>query len=210
MSTKATIRTARPSDDEALSKICLLTGAAGLSAVDAHSIPVLLGLLYALPYNRLETTFGFVLVDDGSSEVVGYVLGTTDTERFEQVAEQEWWPPLRLRYEKTEDPSRTPADNRLISAIHSPYKNPADITSRYPAHIHIDILPSHQGKSYGRKLMASAVEFLRGKGHSGLFVGLDPANNMAKSFYARLGFERLDKDNGEWWALNFDQFTGSS
>jgi hypothetical protein len=116
-SASATIRPARPSDDVDLSRICLLTGDAGSSAEASHSIPELLGLIYALPYNRLETTFGFVLVDaDASSpdsvnandtqHVVGYILGTTDSKKFDEAAEREWWPALRKRYIKGNDSSR--------------------------------------------------------------------------------------------------------
>lgn len=56
--------------------------------------------------------------------------------------------------------------------------------------------------------MAKAVAFLKDKGHTGLFVGLDPANESAKKFYGRLGFERMDKDGGEWWCLELEKFRG--
>jgi len=205
------MRSAVPEDDDALSRICLLTGAAGSSAEADHAIPELLGLIFAVPYNHLETTFGFVLVDtsganSGKGSVVGYILGATDSKKFEAVAERDWWPSLREKYPKGEYASRTAADASLIDVIHSPYINPEDITSRYPAHIHIDILPSHQRKSHGRKLMALAVTFLKERGHTGLFVGLHPKNEEAKKFYAKIGFKRIDREGGEWWSLDFDQF----
>jgi len=108
----ATIRPVQSSDDEALSRICLLTGAAGKSAEGAHSIPELLGLIFALPYNRLETTFGFVLVDNEASVdskeggIMGYILGTTDSKKLEAAAEREWWPTLREKYSKGDYPNR--------------------------------------------------------------------------------------------------------
>ena len=67
-------------------------------------------------------------------------------------------------------------------------------------------IPMLQRKSYGRKLMAAAVSFLKEKGHTGLFVGLDPSNKAAKKFYGRLGFERIDREGGEWWGLVFSHF----
>ncbi|KAF8513060.1 acyl-CoA N-acyltransferase [Gautieria morchelliformis] len=213
----ATIRPAMPSDNDDLSRICLLTGDAGSSAEASYSIPELLGLIYALPYNRLETTFGFVLVDthapwpdsvnaNDTQHVVGYILGTTDSKKFDEAAEREWWPALREKYTKGKSSSRTRADERCISIIHAPSTTPEDISRRFPAYIHIDILPSHQRKSYGSKLMASAVAFLQIRGHTGLFVGLDPANESAKKFYGRLGFERIEAEGGEWWGLDFDKF----
>ncbi|KIJ56272.1 hypothetical protein M422DRAFT_23576 [Sphaerobolus stellatus SS14] len=207
------IRPARPIDDEALSRICLLTGAAGSSAEGAHSLPELLGLIFAIPYNRLETTFGFVLVDmENLSEypegqVVGYIVGTSDTKKFEDVQESTWWPALREKYPKGNPSSRTEADSNLINVfIHSPYTNPEDITSHHSAHIHIDILSSHQRRGFGRKLMAAAVGYLQEMGRTSLFVGLDPKNEEAKKFYANLGFNRINKEGGEWWALDFKDF----
>lgn len=194
------IRPVKTSDDAALSRICLLTGAAGKSAEPYHASPELLGLIFALPYNhRFDITFGFVLVEDshsrsnsdesgagddcpqlsgggsgsenlrsgdlniisqgggeeedpGSEEVVGYILGTTDTVLLSELEGKEWWPALREKYPlETEDDSgvalargRTRADSRLIKVLHSPYVDPPSITDAYPAHIHIDILPSHQ------------------------------------------------------------------
>lgn len=54
--------------------------------------------------------------------------------------------------------------------------------------------------------MATAVAFLQEKGHTGLFVGLDPSNESAKKFYDRLGFERIEREGGEWWGLDFNMF----
>jgi hypothetical protein len=49
---------------------------------------------------------------------------------------------LALKVVRTHDRKR--ADERCIDIIHAPYTTPDDIARRFPAHIHIDILPSHQ------------------------------------------------------------------
>lgn len=54
--------------------------------------------------------------------------------------------------------------------------------------------------------MISAISYLRENGITSMFVGLNPANNPAKGFYGHLGFERIDREGGEWWGLNFDHF----
>lgn len=146
------IRPVELGDDRALSHICLVTGAAGKSAAPYHKLPELVGLIFALPYNNRfkDLTFGFVLVEESGEEeeVVGYILGTTDSVSLRDVEEREWWPPLRTKYPVTVGgavyPERTESDNRLIGVLHSPYVNPSEVTDVYPAHIHIDILPSHQ------------------------------------------------------------------
>lgn len=120
------IRVVRPTDSSILSRICLLTGAAGSSAESLHAIPDLLGLIFTSPYIQLETTFGFVLTDadlplthaEGQqNRVVGYILGTTDSKKFEQIAEREWWPTLRQKYPKSELITRSGRPPPSISFI---------------------------------------------------------------------------------------------
>jgi hypothetical protein len=70
------IRQASVDDAPALSRICLLTADAGKSAEDLHNFPELPGLLWAVPYVHLPTTWGFVMVDEINGEVVGYIVGS--------------------------------------------------------------------------------------------------------------------------------------
>jgi hypothetical protein len=64
-------------DEVSVSRICLLTADAGVSAEALHDFGELPGLVYAVPYIRMPTTWGFVLEDEAAQEVVGYVLGST-------------------------------------------------------------------------------------------------------------------------------------
>lgn len=187
------IRPATKADESALSNICLLTANAGTSSKHLHSHPALPGLIYALPYLNLESTWGFVLDDDG--EVVGYTLGAFDTRKFEESAEADWWPSLKARYRPLmhdSDATLTAADRTYINTIISIQRASDAMMAFAPAHLHIDILPSHQRQGWGRKLIARAMDNLKENGVKSVWLGMDPKNTEAAAFYGRLGFRKLE------------------
>lgn len=197
---KPYIRRATLADSPALSRICLLTGAAGHSAAASHTFGELPGLMYAEPYVHMGSAAGFVLVDpqvEGGG-VVGYVLTAFDTQAFEREMEAGWFPQWRAKYPHpyvapvgdTEDtPKPKEADVRFITTIHAPHTaTPAQLAFS-PAHLHIDILPSYQRQGWGRALIGRLVGFLKEeKGLEGVWLGMDPNNLDAGKFYRRLGF----------------------
>ncbi|OAX44525.1 acyl-CoA N-acyltransferase [Rhizopogon vinicolor AM-OR11-026] len=187
------IRPATKADEAVLENICLLTANAGTSAKELHTDPALPALIYSLPYVNVESTWSFVLEDDG--EVVGYVIGAFDTRKFEESAEASWWPPLRARYEpmiKDPDAVFTAADRMRIDVFMAPPRaNDAQIAFS-PAHLHINILPSHQRQGWGRKLIGRAVENLKENGVQSVWLGMNPKNTEAAKFYGRLGFRKFE------------------
>ncbi|KAJ3500993.1 hypothetical protein NLJ89_g9541 [Agrocybe chaxingu] len=199
------IRRATESDEAALSRICLLTADAGVSAEPLHDFGELPGLVYAVPYVKLPTTWGFVLEDDVTSQVVGYILGSTDTRAYERYAAEHWWPPLAEKY-----PPETmvkPGDQNYSKLLRNMHIAPDANVAYSPAHLHIDILEAYQQQGWGRKLIAAAVEFLRGEGINGVWLGLDPRNEGARKFYTRLGFGLVEgaPDNNQM-GLKFADF----
>ncbi|KAG2042296.1 acyl-CoA N-acyltransferase [Suillus americanus] len=187
------IRPVTKADQSALSNICLLTANAGTSSNHLHSLPALPGLIYALPYLNLESTWGFVLDDDG--QVVGYTLGAFDTRKFEESAEADWWPSLKAHYGPllhNSDAALTAADRTYINTIMT-FPRANDATMAFaPAHLHIDILPSHQRQGWGRKLISRAMENFKENGVKSVWLGMDTRNTEAAAFYGRLGFKRFE------------------
>ncbi|THV08406.1 acyl-CoA N-acyltransferase [Dendrothele bispora CBS 962.96] len=186
------IRKALESDAPALSRICLLTADAGSSAESLHDYGELPGLVYAVPYVKLPTTWGFVLVDDSKEEVVGYILGSKDTRAYEEYAGQHWWPSLVEKY----PPSMAvkPADERYMKLLRNMHVASEANMAFAAAHLHIDILPEYQKQGWGRKLIATAIEYLKGEQveGNGVWLGLDPRNTGAREFYKRLGFKDIE------------------
>lgn len=202
------IRQATESDAPALSRICLLTGAAGVSAEPLHKHGELPGLIFAVPYVKLKDahTFGFVLEDDASGEVGGYVLGTSDTRAFEKAAHEQWWPDLQAKYpvEKIQADG-TDEDVRFAKLFCNMWTTPEQSIAFSPAHLHIDILPAFQRLGWGKKLIGKVVDELKSKGVQRLWVGLDPKNESAKVFYGKIGFKPIDSP-GTNLGLSFDDW----
>lgn len=210
------IRPVAPEDITAISRICLLTAAAGRSAETLHKHDELPGLVWALPYVLLPPmiarTWGFVLVDTSAPDddrttrtVKGYILGTSDSRAHEATTEAEWWPPLRIRFplERGGD-ERTEADDRCISIIHrAPEPAHEACLAVSPAHMHINLLPEVQRRGWGRKLVGKAVDHLRGQGIGSVWLGLDERNTSARKFYERVGFKGITGAPNNNMALHF-------
>lgn len=187
------IRAYEPADEPMLYEICLRTGDAGRDATGLHADPRLPGLLFVGPYLAFQPELAFVL-DRGDGTPVGYVLGALDTEAFGARCEREWWPPLRERY--PEPASTETADDRLVAWIHHPPTWPATATSRYPSHLHIDLLPEGQGQGWGRRMMERLLAALVDGGSIGVHLGVSRANVNAIGFYRRLGFVEIERSPG--------------
>ena len=197
----AVIRPFHPSDLPSIYRICLLTGEVGGDARALYRDPDLLAHLYAGPYPIADPGLTFVVVDELG--IVGYIVATADTARFEQWLEQAWWPALRARYPLREDPRDGTEDHVLVRRIHDWPRADEALVARFPAHMHIDLLPRAQGQGLGRRLVETLAETLRGRGVSGLYLGVDDRNEGAIAFYHRVGFDLAEKhDWGRTLALD--------
>ncbi|HYP17560.1 MAG TPA: GNAT family N-acetyltransferase [Opitutus sp.] len=188
------IRRYEPADLPALYHICHATGLNGGDASSEVSDPQLIGHIYAAPYAVLEPESASVVVLDDT--VVGYLLATVDSARFHERSEQAWFPALRARY-----PVPPAADSSTVAmfirALHRGHPPPADSIMRaYPAHLHIDLLPVAQGLGAGRRLMDRLFAQLRGQRLPGVHLYVARANQPAIAFYERIGFTRIDENDG--------------
>lgn len=189
------IRMARRGDRAALYDICLRTGDAGADATHLHADPALLGHVYLGSYLSLEPYLAFVVTDDAdpADRPQGYCVGTADTARFELECEERWWPQLRRRYPVRAP--RPPADQALVGMIHSPAASDPGLLASYPGHLHVDLLPSLQGRGLGAALIEHMAGALSRAGCRGVHVGVARANVGAIGFYRRVEFEELDGDD---------------
>jgi ribosomal protein S18 acetylase RimI-like enzyme len=183
------IRKYQPAEEQVLYDICLLTGDSGVDASGLYQDPALLGEVYVGPYLRFAPEHALVGVDgDG---VAGYVLGVPDTTAFEAECERSWWPALRARYPLSRFPQESP-DGRIVRLIHHPPSTSADVVERYPAHLHIDLLPRLQGQGDGRRLLTALLDGLAADGARGVHLGVSTANQRAIGFYRRMGFTEVE------------------
>ncbi|GGI43587.1 GNAT superfamily N-acetyltransferase [Agromyces flavus] len=186
------IRPYRASDRETIARICLLTAAGGGDATGVYGDDALMPEVYALPYVDYAPDLAFV-VDDGGI-VGGYVLGVADTADFIDWYAREWAPGFRRRHPTPSPPTaHRPAytEAQLIADGGDPERMRIAELDAYPAHLHVDLLPTYQGRGLGRRLIDTLRTALADRGVPAVHLGLDPANVGARAFYSRIGFHEL-------------------
>ena len=190
-----TIRRAVQSDIPYLYEICLKTGDNGKDATDVFSDPYLIGQYYAAPYLIYQK--GICFVAECENRPQGYILAVPDTIAFKQWMEENWLPPLRERYPLSSQQSISDNEKNIIELIHK-QQYPVDLAAQpwlkdYPAHLHVDLLSSIQGKGIGRVLMNNLFTELMQQNIPGLSLGVSAANKGAVSFYQKLEFSVLEE-----------------
>lgn len=180
------LRPYRASDLDALYEICLVTGDSGKDASPLHNDRRAIGHLYSAPYGVLEPEQVFVAEDNEG--VAGYVVGTHDTDAFAAKLERQWWPALRAHYGQVQKSELTEADRDRVAAIMRPYINPPDIVARYPAHIHMNLLPRLRGQRVGSRLLQMWIAQAREAGVSGIHLGANSGNAGGIAFWQAGGF----------------------
>ncbi|MCT8161926.1 GNAT family N-acetyltransferase [Pseudoruegeria sp. SHC-113] len=190
------IRVFQAGDAEALSDICIRTGAAGEDARAVEEAPELLPAIFLDPYLAFAPQFAFVLED--ALGPCGYTVGVADTGAFEAWQAEHWWPSLRAGcVDPGADPAAWGRSDWLRNWVHRPPQAPASL-SRWPAHGHIDLLPRAQGKGVAAPLMLQLMQTLAQAGAGGIHLGVAAQNARALRFYGKLGFAPVPGlDNAE-------------
>lgn len=188
----AFIRPYEPFDRADVYDVCVRTASSGGDARGLYRDDDLMPDVFAGPYLLLEPELAFVL-DDGD-RAVGYVLGTADTAHWVEEHRRRWLPLVAARHPLPAPPG-TP-DAPFVELLHHPERNLHPELAGYPAHLHIDLLPEHQGAGHGRGLVRTFLTALRERGVPALHLGMDPANTSARAFYERLGFHDIPVADG--------------
>lgn len=194
------LRPFRPGDEPALADICLRTADAGADATGVFEDDAIWAEVFVLPYVHRHPDLAFVVeADDG--RVVGYLVGTDDTDAFEDWFHDAWWPqhgaawPLPETEQSRQDGTLIYAYSRRAGA--EPYAR------QYPAHLHIDLLPELQGQGWGRRLIEAFVSALRARKVPGLHLVASADNAGALAFYPRVGFDPIPSHAGvQAFAMN--------
>ena len=188
------LREFRSRDLDALYAISLETGHEGGDASHLYQDAELMGHIYSAPYALLEP--GLVLVAVDGDEVAGFAAGAKDTLQWEDVLEQNWWPALRRRYPDPDAASLAgwTADQRRASAIHHPERAPRDVVNAYPAHLHLNLLPSVQRQGVGSILLQAWLELASTRGATAVHVGVNRANLRALRFWRQNSFNDLNPE----------------
>ena len=200
----------RPTDLPYLYDICVLTAASGSDARSVFSDPFIPGQYYAAPYAACDNRCVLVLEGDvpGGTKPLGYILGTPDTQAYQQWFDRNWRPAAAALYCNIpkvgpNEPGQLgySVDEKSIRAL---FTQPFDVLPQqleaYPGHIHIDILPAAQGVGWGRALMDAFSVRLKSLGCPGFHLGVDKRNAAGIAFYRRYGMVLLQEPE---WGLVF-------
>lgn len=184
------IRKAQVFDLPHLYNICVKTGNSGTDATNLFNDPFMLGHFYASPYLFAKEACNFVAVVNGT--VQGYILCAKNTKSFNAWL-CTWLEPIANNYRNGFVP-KTETEKSLLEEIIF-YKNDfcPPFLEEYPAHLHIDLLPSLQGKGAGKLLIKTLLEELKKENIKGLHLGVDAKNEKAINFYKKCGFSVLEK-----------------
>ena len=189
---RVTIRQYQPADLDALYQVCLQTGRNGDDATPLYRDHKLLGHVHAAPYALFEPSLAFVAED--AAGVGGYVIGALDSHDFEARLERDWWPRLRGQY--PDAPADVPREEWTLEQakahlIHDPFITPDEQASRYPSHLHINLVPRLQSGGHGRRLISTLIDALRRRGSRGVHLAVQPTNVHAIGFYRHIGFTQI-------------------
>lgn len=189
----AVIRPYEARDRAAVRDVCYRTGFMGEPVAwlwrDAESFSD----MFSGYYTDEEPDSAFVVEVDGV--VSGYLLGCVDSSRA--------WNPVAVAgrhivrralvlrpgtagfiWRSIADVARDTATRR-VDPRKLEFSDP-----RYPAHLHIDLLPVARGAGAGRRLVATWLDSLRARSVPGCHLGTFAENTGAITFFETMGFVR--------------------
>ncbi len=178
----ATIRRMRADDIKDVEYVCRMT--AGEKSINDEATGKLMSAMFSTYYARECYDSCFVLADE-SDKVVGYLLCEPDYRRFRKV------------FRKVDVPQIYKMEKKAgirCWFFHVPYSL---MGWKYPAHLHIDLLPEYQSGGYGTKMMQMLLEDLKSKKVKGLMLMAGGWNHGAIRFYKRNGFKMIFNRLGE-------------
>jgi len=144
-----------------------------------------------------------LFVAEAQGQIVGALLGAVDTARCGQVYKQHIRPMLRRRclLGAYGWPGWLPAVVRTELAERHVQAPEVD-RGRYPAHLHIGVLPAWRRQGIGPALIAQFSRYLTGRGVPGWHLYVSSYHPLGLAFYQKLGLELLGQFD---WRLHDGQ-----
>lgn len=171
------VRKYQDKDRDNLRKICIKTA----DVQKNERGEKLLTLLYNDYYTEHEKDNCFVLADN-NDDAVGYIICAENFSSYRKTFMKYYMPQVRklnfLQY---------------LAKVISLYTYEKKYAKKYPAHLHIDILPGFTGKGSGSTLIDTLFSHLKQKQISGVMLGVGYKNARAIKFYQKHNMTVLKK-----------------
>ena len=185
------IRNLKKQDIPSAEYICLITAAKEIKDTPKKALRTL--LMYNRCYTRTQNSSCFV-AENENGRVVGYILCAAI---FPTCLKGVFGSELREIFTI----SFTSGTVSFFDAV-----SPAAFSVKYPAHLHIDILPEYQGQKVGTALMSALKEKLVSDNINGVMLCVGKGNVRAIDFYKKNGFKVVFKLFGAvFMGLNLPQ-----
>ena len=186
-----TIRAYRLDDRDAVRHICYQTGYMGSPIAPQWADEPSFANLFTSYYTDNEPQSTIVAERNGI--VVGYLLGCRDTEqstRPSRIFLQQVVTRLIAFRPGTAGFVRRSIGDTATGLLRHEMMEDRFIDSRWPAHLHINLLPEARGQGGGTKLVRRWLDQLERDGVSGCHLETVAENVDAIAFFASCGFER--------------------
>lgn len=185
------VRSYKKTDRENVFHVCYKTGYFGEDASPHFGDEFLFGLIFASYYIDYEKENCYVADDSGIA--VGYIIGTADT--VSQQAEfNQLVIPKVLKRMFPHTLISNPRDVIFLLGLRGLKKYEeelyaGDLLEKYPAHLHINLLPEYQRGGLGGILIEAFEEKMREATARGIHLVTTDENRKAVEFYRKHGYE---------------------
>ncbi len=192
---EVTLRALRAGDAAQVGRVAYLTGFFGSSAARYFPDPQLFADIWTGPYFESGGRLGFVAERGG--EVVGYILGLPSQGEYgralTRVIAGRIVPGVLLgRYRRPFGGLPYLLRFARFPGQHAPF-------DRYPAHLHINLLPGTRGLGLGSALLTAYLNALRARGVPGVQLSTTRENEAALGLYGRAGFSVYAEEQLPLW-----------
>jgi len=176
-------------------KICYKTGYMGndLESTGKFDDMKLFGYFFCMYYLLYERDHCFVAVDkDNNCKVVGYIIGTLDTNIQIRLFIKKMLIRIGLRilYTIWKYPDTFKNIMNMLKNRTRKY-TPKSLYCDYPAHFHINLLPEYQGMGIGMLLLTEFEVHVKGSAGKGIHLKTSNKNYNAIKFYEKNGYVKL-------------------
>lgn len=187
------IRRARKDDLVEVRRVCALS--IGGAAPDRQQADAagLAADIYAAPYLMFDGCI--CIVAEAGEGLAGYAVGAIDTRIFESRLETGWWPGLRTRHALPRgDRSRWSSYEFRAWTVHHPAPSPDAVVERFPAHIHMHLLPAFRGRGLGTRLLETWIDAAQREKIAAVHATVGAGNSAGLRFWTSRGFAPVLQD----------------
>lgn len=183
------IRPYQPGDRETVRRICCDTADAGQPVENFFHDREFIADIVTRYYTDLEPQFSWVAEHEG--QVMGYLHGCLDSQRFMQVETWRIVPVAILSVVARGALFRRETWRWFRAMLSSGGSRSRLPVAEYPAHLHVNVDKQARGRLVGPRLVERFFEQVKAAGCVGVHASVRGDNEGGRKFFERLGFTEV-------------------